>query len=155
MGTDLQVRSVVVPHTGEVVSLDAPPEVLASLLDEVKDVESQLRELKAEVSRVVHEEMDRQRRWTLDAGPFKLVGKSDAPEVVYDVERLAAVLTELVDDGTITTDAMDSALEVVTTYKVKKAGINALRKSPRLAEAIDSCGEERAVEGRRLTVKRP
>ena len=83
-----------------------------------------------------------------------MTGKSDAPEVVYDVDRLAAVLTGLVDGGTISTGAMDEALEVVTTYKVRKRGIEALRKNPALRDLIDGCGEEKPPEGRRLSVKR-
>lgn len=151
--TDLE-RQVVVPYSGEIVSLAADTDVLAALTDEIRDVESRLRELKGQISEEIHARMDRERKWTLHAGPFKVTGKSDAPEVVYDVERLASVLTSLVDDGEITADAMDEALEVVTTYKVRKRGVEALRKSPRFRELIDGCGEERPPENRRLSVKR-
>ncbi len=154
MSTDLETRQVLVPHTGEVLDLAAPPEQLAQLLDEVRDVESRLRELKAEVSREIHARMDVARKWTLDAGPYKLVGKSDAPEEEWDVDALAATLTELVDDGAISTEAMDAACEVVTTFKVRKAGINALRKNPELAAVIDECVTTKPPENRRLSLKR-
>lgn len=153
MSTDLE-RQIVVPYSGEVVSLSADTDVLAALSDEIKDVESRLRELKAAISTEVHERMDKQRKWTMAAGPFKLTGKSDAPEVEYDPDRLAAVLTQLVDEGEITRDAMDEAIEPLVGWKVKRAGINALRKSPRFAPLIDSCGEEKPPENRRLSVKR-
>ena len=154
MSTEIATRRVLVPFTGEVVSLDAPPEELAALLAEVKDVESRLRELKGEVSAEFHRRFDRQRKWSCDAGDYKVSGKSDAVEVVYDPDLLAVVLTQLVDEGAITPDAMDEALESITTWKIRKAGINALRKSPKFAELIDATGTEREPEGRRVTVRR-
>lgn len=154
MSTEIATRQVMVPHTGEVVALDAPAEHLAALLDEVKDVESKLRELKAEVYRELHDRMDRARCWTIDCGEFKLTGKSDAPEVTYNPDELAYVLTALVEDGTIKDTAMDAACEAVTTWKVKKAGVNALRKNPVLAELIDGCATVAPPEGRRVSVKR-
>lgn len=153
MSTDLE-RQVVVPYSGEVVPLSADTEQLAALVDEVRDVESRLKELKSAISAEVHQRMDKDRRWTLVAGEWKVTGKSDSPEVVYDVDRLAAVLTQLVDEGVISAAAMDGALEQVIDWKVKKAGINALRKNAELRELIDACGEEKPPDARYISVKR-
>ncbi len=154
MSTEIATHQVLVPHTGEVLSLDSPPEELAALLAEVKDVESRLRELKGEVSAEFHRRFDRARKWSVDAGDYKVAGQSDQPITEYDPDLLAVVLTQLVDEGAITPDAMDDALESITTWKIRKAGINALRKSPKFAELIDACGTEKQPEGRRVTVRR-
>jgi hypothetical protein len=155
VSTDLATRLAVIPHTGEQVDLAAiPPEGIAQILDEVKELESRLREFKGDVAAVVIPEFDRQRKWTVDAGAFKLSAPSDAPEEVFDVDALAAVLTELVDAGTITGEAMDAACEQVVEWKVRKVGINALRKSPKLAEVIDGCVSLRDPEGRKVRVSR-
>jgi hypothetical protein len=154
MSTEIATHQVIVPHTGEVLSLDSPPEELAALLTEVKEVESRLRELKGEVSVEIHRRMDMARKWTMAAGDYVLAGKSDALVTEYDPDLLAVVLTQLVDEGAITPDAMDEALESVSTWKVRKAGINALRKSAKFAELIDACGTEKEPEGRRVTVRR-
>lgn len=155
MSTDLATREVVVPHTGEVLDLpSASAETLAELLAEVRDVETRLRELKGEVSLEVHTRMDRARSWTLDAGDYKLGGRSDEPEVTYDPDALAFVLTGLVEAGTIDPAAMDAAIVAVTTWKVKRAGVKALCKSPALAEAIDACATVAPPENRRLSVSR-
>lgn len=155
VSTDLATRLAVIPHTGEQVDLAAiPPEGIAQILDEVKELESRLREFKGECGAVLIPAMDRDRVWTIDAGPFKLSAPSDAPEEVYDVDALSFALTQLVDDGTISSDAMDAACESVTSWKVKKAGLNALRKSPRLAEVIDGCVSLREPEGRKVRVSR-
>jgi hypothetical protein len=155
MSTDLATRLAVIPHTGEQVDLAAiPPEGIAQILDEIKEVESRLREFKGEVAAVVIPEFDRQRKWTVDAGPYKLSAPSDASEEVFDVDALSFALTQLVDDGVISSDAMDAACELVQTWKVKKAGLNALRKSPKLAEVIDGCVSLREPEGRKVRVSR-
>src|ERR1035437_3497943 len=67
------------PRTGEVIDLPAAkPEYLARLVEDIRDLESRLRETKQLVSFELHRRMDLERSWTIDAGDYKISGKSDA-----------------------------------------------------------------------------
>jgi hypothetical protein len=89
-------------------------------------------------------------------GGFKLTGESDADKWEWDGEKLDRVLDRLVQLEKITPSAHDAAVEIQTVYKVKAAGLNALRKSPELAGLIEACGRVVPLEERqrRLSVSR-
>lgn len=147
-------KTLVNPATGELVLLDAPDEHLAEVLDSIRELKSQLNELVGEVSAEVLRRQDKARNWTTRAGDYEIRGESDAPKMEWDERALLAALSDLVERGIIEPAAADAALEEVTTLKVKQKGINALRKSPGLREIIDSCGEEKPPERRRVSVRR-
>lgn len=140
MTDDLAIRQepVVHPLTGETLDLQtAPDENLARFLADVRDYESRLKEAKAIVSREALRRMDAGASWTLRAGDYTLKGSSPAPSEEWDEIALLSDLHQLVDEGVITEDAAGAAVETVITYKVRKAGINALRKLPGVAQIVD------------------
>lgn len=125
------------PVTGEVLSLDSPTEDLGAYLADIRDLESRIREEKAIVNRELLARLDKQRKWTLPLGNgLKISAPSDEPGEEWDGAQLHEALCDLADDEVITTDAINAAVEIVVEYKVRKAGLNALRKNPRIAELI-------------------
>lgn len=143
------------PVQGEQLDLaTAPSERLGQLLLDVREHESKLRELKTLINEELHARFDRQRVWTANIGGLKLTGKSDAMVAEWNVEDLMEVLDGMVDRGEITTDAVERAIEVKTEYRVRATGINALLKSPQLAEKLETCRQMVEPEGRRVSVSR-
>lgn len=163
MGTELDARmeldapfTIVSPATGEVLALDAPTEDLAGWLVDVRDWEAQARDAKRVVTAEILSRLDRGASWTAhfpDAG-IKISGDSPAPVEEWDGAELRTFLLDLVDEGVITVEAVDAAVQTVVTYKPRKAGINALRKlGGRAQEVVDALC--RTVErDRRITVTR-
>lgn len=138
--TDLQVFN---PSTGEILALDAPTVDLANVLADIRAYESRLKELKAELQREILRRMDESAswggaQWKLDG--MQLAGQSPAPEESWDGAELRGRLLELVEDGALTIQAVDAAVEQVISFKVRKAGVQALRKlGGRVAAYVDSC----------------
>lgn len=120
---------VILPHTGEALALEtADTADLARLLDEVKDAESRLKEAKSLLSREVLRRQDQAASWTTHAPGFVLKGSSPAPSEEFDALALREELLGMVDEGALSIEAVDAAVETVITYKARKSGINALRK---------------------------
>ena len=129
MSTDL-VPTIVHPLTGEAFALpDLTDALLARLLEDVKEYEWRLRNVKRAVSDEALRRMDRTASWTLHAGEgFTLKGASPAPVEQFDVVALRTDLAQLVADGLISDEAMNNAVEEIVDYKARKRGIDALRK---------------------------
>lgn len=120
---------VVHPMTGEALELhNAETGDLAQLLDSLKDYESRLKEAKSLVSQEVLRRQDQSASWTTRAGGFVLKGSSPAPGEEYDALALREDLLGLVDEGALSIEAVDAAVETVVTFKARKAGLSALRK---------------------------
>jgi hypothetical protein len=134
-------RSAVHPVTGEVLDLGRlATDELAEALNAVQTVSGQLKETKAAVDAEMLQRFDQAARWTVHVPGFKLSAPSPARRVDYDVGKLASTLDELVTDGSISTEARDSALEVEVVTKPKVAGLNALKKlGGRVEAAILAC----------------
>lgn len=147
---------VVDPVQGEQLDLAAATALrLGQLLLDVREHESRLRELKQLVGEEVARRCDQAREWTIHCeGGIRLSIPSDAPVAVWDAEALQEILDELVADGTITTDAANRAVQPRIELKVLAAGVNALLKSPAIAERIEECRTLVAPEGRRVSVGR-
>ena len=99
-GAGLAVRPTVLDRTtGELIDLaEVSTDRLGAFLASTRELESELRAAKAEVSREVHRRMDAEAKWTVRAGPYKLSGQSpDRSE--YDGEELARALRRLVRRG--------------------------------------------------------
>lgn len=154
MSTDLEhAQEFANPVTGEVLTLAAPTPDLASYLADVRDLESRIREHKNIVQAEVLSRLDRDRNWTVHLPGLELSAPSDAPAEEFDELALREELLVYVDSNELSIEAVDRAIETVVTYKIRKAGLNALRKSPKLAEIIDRYA--RPVEKRRyVSVKR-
>lgn len=154
MTTELETTPMqVVSPSGEVLSLDSPTEDLATWLAEVREHESLLRETKRAVTQELLARMDKLAHWTINAAGLKLTGQSPAVVEEWDGAELRTALLELFDNGTLSIEAVDAAVEQVTTWKPKKAGINALRKLPHVAPIIEGLRQEREPD-RRVTVSR-
>lgn len=117
------------PLTGEVLDLEtAPLADVARFLDEIRQIEGQLRDLKKLVSDHVLAGMDRSASWTLRAGPYQLRSSSPARKAEYDAAGLHAALLALVDEGALDRSAVESAVTETVEYKASARGINALNK---------------------------
>lgn len=137
-----QPITVVSPRTGEVLSLDSPTEDLGTYLADVREFESLLKEAKGVVGRELLERMRKQACWTIHAGGLKLSAPASDTEEQFDGAALREALLELVDRGELAIEAVDAAVEVVTDYKVKRAGVNALRKRDDTRTIVDAYATE-------------
>lgn len=119
------------PMTGEIVSLDAPTPDIARLIADIRELESRLREAKALAGREILNRMDKQASWTLRGDDWEVVGESPAAGVdkEWDGEGLWEWLVSLEEGGELDIEAVKAAVEVVETFNVKQAGVNALRKA--------------------------
>ena len=126
------------PLTGEVLTLASPDEDLVKLLDDLKEYGSVIQEHRRMVGRELIARLDRQAKWTAYAGDFKFSSASPAPSEEWDGIELRTALLGFVDAGKLSIQALDAAIETVVTYKVRKQGVNALRKlGGRIAEVVD------------------
>jgi hypothetical protein len=151
----LTVQNVIHPFTGETFDLSvSTTDDLASFLTEVREYESRLKEAKRIVTDETLRRLDERASWTLRTPDYTLKAPSPAPGEEWDEIALRSDLWQLVDDGVITEDAAGAAVETVVSYKVKTAGVNALRKlGGRVAETVNRHCRE--VEKRRyVTVTR-
>lgn len=147
--------TVVDPVQGEALELaSATPERLARLLVDVREHEGQLRELKRLVALEVAERADKARRWTLEAGPYKLTVPSDAPVVSWRVEELQEELDQMVAEGVLDPAAVGRAVRVTVKYEVVAAGMAALLKNPTFAARLAPYRSESEPENRRVSVSR-
>lgn len=143
---------VIVPDSGEILDLaDVDDNTLGRLLLAAKDREDQLKGFKGRIAAEVIERMDRSAKWTLHVGGLKLM--SNAPGGVdFNAEHLAADLQPLVDEGVITIEAKEEAVEPVTKLKARKKGINALKKlGGKVAKAVERA--EVPVDDAKRTVR--
>jgi hypothetical protein len=144
------------PATGEIVALaDAPAEVLAEIVQLVRDREEQIRRGKRVVAQEVHRRMDAEAKWTINADGWKITGQAPGG-VDYDGEILHKALEVLVSEGEISREAADRACRPETTYKPMKSGINALVKlGGKVAETLEEIATPRDDEARRISVIPP
>lgn len=137
-------EQIIISRTGDVVDLDAPTETLATFLADVREMEATFREAKQAVSAVILARLDQSASWTAHLpGGIKVSAPSPSPTVEYDELALRSALLELVDEGLITAEAVDRAVEPCVTYKARAAGVKALSKlGGRVAEVIDAHARE-------------
>lgn len=137
-----QEITVANPATGVVVELAGPTDMLAAAIDECRDIENRLRDFKRMIADEILRRMDHEGTWTARVGHFKVSGDGPRGDT-YDGERLWKALEPLVADDRIAVAARLKAVEPETTYKVKKAGVNALLKlGPEVVEAVKSAAEQ-------------
>lgn len=150
-----QPITVVNPVTGEVLGLDRPNEDLVQLLADVREYEAMLREVKRIVQRELLVRLDRDGKWTLHLeNGLKVSAPSPEPTEEFDELALRAALLELADEGVLTVEAVDRAIEPVVTYKAHKNGLNALRKLGGRVKAVIDAHASEVVKDRRITVGR-
>lgn len=104
-------EELVYPITGEVVASDDPAGCVR-LLGEIRTLEQQLKNLKAELTRALEEEFSRQGRKTIEVNGTKAELRGGSG-VVWDIE----VLEELRQLG-LPEERMDELMQAEITYKV-------------------------------------
>lgn len=105
---------IVVPVTGEVINLN-DPSLCLRVLGEIRDLESRLREAKAELTCALQVEFTRQGKKTLEVGDVKAELRGGT-EVIWDIE----VLDRLREMG-LPEERMDELVKAEVTYKVNAA----------------------------------
>ena len=145
---------VINPATGEVLSLSEPTEVLGGWLLEVREQEQRLRAEKLAVARELISRMDSEASYTVRVGQFELKGDGPETPTEYEALELRTALQEFVDGGVITPEALDRAVEPVTTFRARAAGLNALKRLPgSIGEGIDRHSHPKEGYERRVSVK--
>ncbi len=143
------------PLTGVAVELADGTDALADMHDQLKEARSIIDEARNLLGDELVARMDRRGRWSLTHDGLTVSAPSPKPPVEHDGKALLHELGELVVAGTIEWDAVNDTVEVVVTYKVKRRGVDALRKlGGEVAEAIDRCQVEAEPKPRRVSVKR-
>lgn len=105
------MSELVVPVSGELISFDDPGACLR-VLNEIRDLESRLREAKADLTSALTAEFSRQGTKTLEINGLKAELRGGT-EVVWDI----AVLEELRELG-LPEERMDALIKTEITYKV-------------------------------------
>ncbi len=145
---------VVHPVTGEVLELTGDTADLVRWLREVREMESQIREVKRVVTAELIERMDREARYTLHVGDLEVKGDGPVAPTIYDGEQLRVALGEYVEAGAITEEALDRAVEFVPGYRPRAAGLKALaRLGGGIAETIERHAKPKDSYERRVTIK--
>jgi hypothetical protein len=143
------------PLTGTAVELADGTDALADMHDQLKEARSIIDEARNLLGDELVARMDRRGRWSLTHDGLTVSAPSPRPPIEYDAQALHTALIELAVSGTIDHGAVDDAVELEWTCKVKKRGVDALRKlGGAVAEAIDRCQVEAEAKPRRVSVKR-
>lgn len=157
MSTEIEpTLGFVNPLTGELVPIKAPDEILALFLHDIKVHQSQLREL---VKIVQHELLDRQdfrAKWTTHVPGFEIKGDRQKEDEAWDGAELREALLKFVDQGVLSIEAVDGAVETVVSFKVKKAGLNSLRAlGGEIAEKIEALRYSAPKDRRVFVIRKP
>lgn len=145
---------IVHPGTGEVLDLAGDTEILVRWLREVREMESEIREVKRVVTGELIDRMDREARYTLHVGDLEVKGDGPIAPTLYEGEQLRNALAEYVEAGVITPEALDRAVEVLPTYRPRTAGIKALKRlGGPIADLVDQHAKPKESYERRVTIK--
>lgn len=144
---------VVIPTTGEQLALSAPTDQLAAAIDFLRDVKRQADSAIRVIGEELLDRQDKAASWTTHTDRFEIVGQSPTPDTEWNTDALDATLKSLIAEGEISEDAYDNALETVVALKVKKRGLDAIRKlNDDIRERVDACGNP-VEKTRRVNVK--
>lgn len=123
--------SLVVPTTGEVISLDDAAGCLR-VLTEIRELEARLKEAKSELTSALQVEFSRQGTKTLDMAGFRAELRGGS-EVVWDIE----VLEELRDLG-LPEDRMEALIKTEVSFRVDSNQAKRIAAAnPQYAEVIE------------------
>jgi hypothetical protein len=102
--------SVLIPVTGQVVALDAPMELLAVAMDEMGELERDLRSAKREITEELARRLDHEGRRSMDRDGVHV--EINAPtERDWNLPELQGVLRDLVAEGTISQAKADACIK--------------------------------------------
>ncbi len=147
-------QGVVHPVTGEMLDLSDTTDILAGALDDVRNLEGDLRDFKSALTRELLRRMDYHHTHTAILRGFGKVS-GDAPRKPdYNAKVLREGLQPLVP-AVLPQEAVDAAVERVTDWKVRKAGVNALLRVPdRRVLAAVQAAEVPSTKPRAVRVER-
>lgn len=149
------MTEIVEPATAEIIDIEtADDERLGEFLERLDQDLERLRDLRTIVDRELVARMDRAASWTRHAGPYKLTAPSPRPSEEWSGQELRVALSTFSFDQ-LDPAALDAAVEVVTDYKVKKAGVNALRAlGGEIAATVERLRRERPKGHRPVKLER-
>lgn len=148
--------TLVVPLTGQALSLDASTDVLAEGYREMQRWETEMRMVRAQVRDELLARMDKELARKHEVGDLFL--ECDAPnQIEYDADALSRVIVRLVTEDKISLAAAEQAVKTVEELKVAKRGVDKLIAAPALSDEdraeIMACARP-SSKPRRLTVKK-
>ena len=131
-------EELVVPITGEIVSLTNPNQC-ATALESIRDLESKLREIKGLLSSAIQAEATRQGVRTLELDDGRKAVLSGGTETQYDAELLMAEL----EAAGMPEDRVAQIVVPTVTYRVSAVKAKqAAAANPVYADVIESCRRE-------------
>lgn len=140
-------QELVVPTTGEVISREDASGCLR-VLNEIRELEAKLRELKGALTEALSEEFARQGTKTLELNGVKAELRGGS-EIVWDVE----VLDLLRDEG-LPEDRMAALVTTEVTYKVNARVAKQLSAAnPAYAEIIE-CAQKSIPKATYVVIKK-
>lgn len=138
---DGQFAAVADPITGEVVPFTDTGR-LADWMVSLKAHRAALNAASAVVQALLVQAMDRDASWTINRPGGTVSTTSPARGVAadqWDGPKLHDVLSRLVDDGTISKQALAAAVKIETEYVPIARGVKALLSLPDVAPYVEAC----------------
>lgn len=160
-GAQADIVHLIHPDTGEILDLvGASDDQLARWRRAVMDWEARAKQAKQLCDRELVARMDARNCHTIhiakgeDGAPsIDISAPAATTKIEYDGELLYEGLCSLVDEGELAQEAADEAVKRILVYKPdarKVAGL--LKRGGRIAETMQTCGEETEVP-RRVSLK--
>mgnify|MGYP000847483191 FL=1 len=149
-----QQLTVVHPATGEILDLAGQPtDQLAGLLNGCRVYQQQVADFREQVEQVICDRMDRQNQRTAVVGTVKLTVNAQA-RTEWDLERLRAVLADLVRAGLLNEDAAAAVIERPVPKplpeRVNAAAARKLEGHEQVRECARKVAQRRTVKIERL-----
>lgn len=144
--TDTGTEMVVVPHTGELISL-SDPSACAVALDELRTLEQRVRELKHDLTAAIAAASKAEGKKTLDLPGGIRVQVAGGTQVLWDIEQLERGLR----DAGMSEERISEIITTEIQYKVNATEAKrAASANPDYAAVVDGA---RSVVETRPTIK--
>lgn len=145
------------PATGEVIDLSGPTDLLAEYLDDLRNLDRELRVVKDRIAAEITARLDVENRRSAEVGGWVVetqaptVWETDALHLLDGLLNLAAL-----DDAPLSADAAQQAVRVVESLKVDRRKLKSLRNHPdeRVRGVVAEFDREVPNPARRVSVKR-
>ena len=133
-------REVLVPMTGELISLDSATDVLAEAVLRVRELEQELYRARTTVNAELVRRLDHENLRKADVGEYTLT--VDAPNGVdWDVKQLEAVLLNLVDHNDLSAEAVDRILPLKRSVSLRELKKLTGTLDDQASARVDACSQ--------------
>jgi hypothetical protein len=134
----LDASNLIVPGTGEVVSLNAPTDMLADTVLKARGAERELRELRRQIEAELQGRMHAAERSVLygDEYEVRIPERNDA---VWDEDDLEDVLRDLIEQGTLLPAEVVGVITHETRVSKSAAGRLVKRLRGAARQRVESC----------------